>query len=327
MAPRSALPYELLCCIIRSTDNMQTLDNWCIATKSNPSLHKVCMQTRWASVTIHETDFIVPPEDRDPFYTPNPQNVINTITSVVDNPTFAHSPLDYIRQVRLCFNFSPPSRFIGQEGFEEYRMEELPCSEDLHYSLTTFLPYCSALSELNHEGVLYQENLDLITGLVNAPLRKLQLRQIRPKFPVRWRHPHPPYGLLRNGHYENGRSYDTLQWNNLLRLTLLQTLEIGRLCEDEGISLAKAIGELVNLEKLLVVTCGHCNEIYGEDLPGTFPAPLNCFFSYIFPADHSTRQPCRLPPRLKSLAFSEPGARYQYLPMSSSSESVCTDAQ
>ena len=320
MAPRStstALPYELLCCVIRSTRNVQTLDNWCIATELHPSLHKVCMQTRWASVTIRQTDFIAPPENRDLSYSHDPQKLINKITCSVDNPSFAHSPLDYIKHVRLCFNFSTPSSFIGQEGFEEYRMEELPCSEDLHYSLATFLPYCIALSELNHEGVLHQENLDLITDLVKAPLRTLQLRQIRPRFPARWRHPHPPYGLLRNGRDDSGHRYDdentTLRWNNLSRLRLLQTLEISQLYRDEGISLAKAVGELVNLEKLLIVTYSRfCPEISEE---------LNCLFNYIFPADHSTlsvRRPCRLPPRLKSLAFSDPDSRYQYFSVSSS---------
>ena len=329
MAPKrlcsssKVLPYELICCIIRSTRDVQTLDSWCIATKSNPGLRKVSMEARWARVTIGQADFIMPPEDRDSSYTYHSQLLINRLTCGFDNSMPSQLPATCIKQLKLYFQFRRPSSIIGEEGFDEYVLEELPCSEDLHYSLTTLLPNCTALSEIDHEGVLHQENLDQITNLVKQPLHTLRIRKTPPKFPARWRHPQPPYGVRRDGCRENGFRMDfehmTLRWDNLVRLRLLRTLEISQLFQNEGIALAKAIGELENLERLLLVTAYLPLDEWDAEVPGGIPSPLNGFLNYIFPADHptaSSRQSYKLPPRLRSLALSDPNSRYVCLPLS-----------
>ena len=319
------LPYDLLCCIIRGTRHVQTLDSWCIATKFHPSLHRVSMGARWARVIIDQADFIVPPEDCNPSDRHDPQLLIHKLISELDNPITTQRPANYIKQLKLNFQFRTPSSIIGEEGFSEYVLGDLPCSEDIQYSLTTLLPYCTALSEIDHDGVLHQENLDQITNLVKAPLDTLQLRKTRPNFCSRWRHVHLPYGVRRDGYGENGLHGDfehiTLRWDNLMRLRLLRTLEIGQLFKNEGVSLAKAVAELGNLERLLLVT-GRLSPEEPEthvDLPGESPSPLTGFFDYIFPAIHPAtcaRQACKLPRRLRSLALGDPDSRYECSPLS-----------
>ncbi|KAL9122488.1 MAG: hypothetical protein Q9187_000963 [Circinaria calcarea] len=322
----TALPFELLCSIITSTRDAQTLDSWCIASKSHPSLHRVAMGVRWARVSIAQADFILPPEDRGPFYTHHPLLLIDRITGGFDNVMTSQLPASYIKQLNLSFQFQTPSSFMGEEGHHEYVLEDLPCSEDLQYSLITLLPNCTALSEIDHEGVLHQENLDQITNLVKPPLHTLRLRKTPPRFPARWRHPHPPYGVRRDGCREDGYRVDfehmDLRWGHLVRLRLLRTLEISQLFPNEGITLAKVIGELGNLERLLLVTAQLHPAEADMDVLGGYPSHLNGFLSHVFPANHSTtsdRPSCKLPPRLRSLALSDPNSRNVFVNEPSSS--------
>ena len=315
MAPDSSydryrIPFELICIVINSTKDIATLDRWCIATSQHPALLKVCLKRRWASVVITQRDFLDSWGDTDSPPISNPfDSQIPALTCSVSQ----FQPAAFIRKLNLYFHFRPPSTNLSddQDGLDDTAWDDLPCSEDMQYSLSILLPACTGLSELKHQGTLHQDNLDLLTTLAELPLRKLVLRKTAATVSARWRCSPYPYGVVRDGTQANGFRADfehmTLRWNDLARLSTLQSLEISQLFQHEGRSLAQAIGRMEQLERLLVLA--HPNPD-SDDPEG--PSPLNSFLEYIFPVEASTagKGPiCKLPSRLRSLVISDPYSR------------------
>ena len=311
----ATLSTDLISLIIEATTDIPTLDNWCSATKLSLELHRVALRTRWAHLRLDQTD-LISAIGNDYEAGRGSNSIISKATQpfTLNNKPLYPTPASHIRRLFLNFQFREPEEGpLNEYGCRTYKYEQLPCDEDLQYSLSTLLQHCVSVQEIQHEGVLHQENLDELTMLHDAPLQCLRLRLRPPKFSCRWRELRAPYGILRNGRGSSLMYLDydhcSLKWHNLASLQHLRRLELCNLWDGEGLSLASAVEMLPNLEVLLVATA---TRQPAEGVEDTSPSALNDFLSHVFPVGLlGSDSRCRLPIGLKSLTLVCSLSRYE----------------
>ena len=301
------LPLEIICIIIKQTDDVQTLENWCSATRRCRALRTFTLKTRWANVIISQDNLISKFDDL-----PSPTWGNDLIQRAITNENATEPLASLIKSLTLWFQFRAPPKvptptiFSYDRTCDNWDPKWLPSSEDIQHSLSTLLPHCTSLKQLDHDGVLYQENLDEICKLTT--IECVRLRTTYPNFPARWRHPPYHCGPMRNGldgarmgvHFE----FRTLPFENLGRLQNLVQLEIGEIWEDEGRGIAQAVGQLRNL-KVLSLTAGH--KTASDGIWPSSPTQLRLLFVFLFSVTSEGEEGiCKLPATLESLVISDP---------------------
>ena len=300
--------------IIERTDNDKTLDSWCLATSLYPALYQFAVQVRWADITISQRNLISESSN-----SPKLPWRDALISRVIHKNTFKTlpPPASLIKRLTLWLQFNAPDKNLHlaktREFWDEndiWNHDQLPFSDDIQYSLQLLLPECTSLTQLDHDGVLYQENLDGMIKFLKAPLRGIRLRMTCPNFPARWRHSPGSLGPLRDGRDRAGHqvqyNHPPLVFSRLGHFTNLSHLEVGQIRQAEGYSLGKAVEQLHQLESLSLVAGGE------KSADGFWPgvgSALLSFLVYVLPDNsQNAGNPCKLPRTLQSLILSDPQA-------------------
>lgn len=173
----SRLPRDILPVIIENTADPKTLKIWREATKLSIHLSNVAIRTSYSTFTVFEIDLL---------RAPSTTRHHDWHASLTDDeasdctPSGAERPIhQLVLDLRRCFyqTLAPRVRRLCLQFYfaSSDRRENLVRSEDVRHTLDTILPRAKALQEIDHHGVLYQEELD---GFLEVRLLKvLRVRQ------------------------------------------------------------------------------------------------------------------------------------------------------
>lgn len=238
----SQLPLEVLSLIIQNTADSKTRKTWRDATKHSARLQHDAMQTTYSTFAICEKRLLRAPKmsRRYDWYTYSAGDEASECTlSEAQRPKNQlvlelwrcgyQSLAPYVLRLNLQFYFASSDR-----------RTYLVRSEDVRHTLNTILPAAKALQEIDHSGVLYQEDLDGILEVKS--LRILRVRQSWNETPC----------MCSEGRSPRPRALWLLDWSRLLHLHALKTLSVSQLHAFEAVGLAKALKKLRSLESLRV---------------------------------------------------------------------------
>lgn len=240
----SRLPQEILGMIIENTADSETQRSWREATTHWPLLYRVTIQTTYSTFTICEKDLLKAPKvirygdwytsfGNDEASDGTPRGAERPKRQLIhDLRTFSYQNIaPSVRRLVLQFYFASSNR-----------LDNLVRSEDVRHTLDTILPEAKFLQEIDHHGVLYQEELDGILAV--RSLKLLRVRQSWNETPCSCSEGESPrpIGLL------------ALDWSRLPHLHALKTLSISQLHTYEAVGLARAVKRLRKLESLRLET-------------------------------------------------------------------------
>ncbi len=286
----SRLPQEILAIIIEKTADPNTLETWRKATKHSARLNHLAIETTYRTFTLCETDLLRAPET----YTVWPDDEARDHSrSVAEQPRQRlisnlkrqsyQNLAPHIRRLHLQFYFASSDR-----------QKNLVRSEDVRRTLDTILLKARALQEIDHHGVLYQEELDGIFQV--RSLKVLRVRQSWNELPCSCSERMLP----------RSRRLWSLDWNRLFQLHALKTLSISQLHIFEAMGLAKAVKKLVKLESLRVeigkldISTG--DPLFFDDEHAELPLMILLKTLYSHEKEH-TSENLGFPSSLKALAL------------------------
>ncbi|MCJ1430837.1 hypothetical protein MMC27_000187 [Xylographa pallens] len=295
------IPEELISIIIQHTDDVETRQNWCVATFYHRNLYKVALRKRWASITINHDDLIASPNEvqlpiKQGSHFQHIQSSILSKASSRNNlvngtgiinlatKTPRAGPIPATQITTLVLDF----RFNDDAERPEYKSggdnEGLP-GDALEHSLALLFQHLEKVEAITVDCIMPQEMLKAITDFTNGHLKILKIRII----------PTTAYFCSpgRNGLCQQY----LLNWEGLQRMQSLEVLEIRELAFGEGHGLALAVRELTSLKRLLVKSDDRC----AHD-----PSPLQDFFDQTFPTSSGFKylsKTCGLPKNLESLVL------------------------
>ena len=295
------IPEGLISIIVQQTDDVETLQNWCVATFYHRNLYKVALRKRWASITINHDDLIASPnevqlskEQGSHFpnkqssmlgQTPSRNNLANGtgLINLATN-TLRAGPIPATQITTLVLDF----RFDDDMERPEYKSggdnKGLP-GDTLEHSLALLFQHLEKVEAITVDCQMPQEMLNAITNSTDGHLTSLKIRV-------------SPTSAYFCSPGRNGLCQQyLLNWEGLLRMKSLEVLEVRELAFGEGHGLALAVRELPALKRLLVKS----NDQYGTD-----PSPLQDFFDQTFPTSSGIRylsKTCGLPNKLESLVL------------------------
>lgn len=238
----SRLPLEILSIIIENTADSKTLKSWRGATKDSTRLHRVATRTSYSTFTICEKDLLRAPKvirrhsrynsfgddeasDCTPSRAKRPMRQLILELARCSYQKFAL----HVRRLHLQFYFASSDRQM-----------HLVRSEDIIHTLDMILPKATALHEIDHHGVLYQE---MLNGILEVrSLKVLRVRQSWNDTPC----------SCSEGKFPRPRGLRTLDWSRLFHLHALKNLLVSQLYSDEAVGLAKAVKKMGKLETLRV---------------------------------------------------------------------------
>ena len=268
----SLLPQEILPVIIEKTTDSNTLITWLEATKRSAHLHHLATEMIYSILTICEKDLLCAPKvtRHHEWYTFCADDEASDGTlSVAQQPrrqiilnlkrrSYQHMA-PHIRCLHLQFYFASLDR-----------RKDLVRSEDVRRTLDTLLPNTKALQEIDHHGVLYQEELDGIFEV--RSLKVLRVRQSWNDMPCSCSERMVP----------RSRRLWTLDWSRLFHLHALKTLSVSQLHVYEAVGLANAVKRLKKLESLRVeigeVDIHTTNTIFFDDAEFPLTRFLNALY-------------------------------------------------
>ena len=268
----SLLPQEILSAIIEKTTDSDTLRTWLEATKRSTHLQNVAIETTYSIITICEKDLLCAPKitRHHEWYTfwaddeasdstlsvsqqPRRQLILNLKRWSYQNMA------PHVRRLNLHFYFASSDR-----------QKDLVRSEDVRRTLDTLLPKTKVLQDIDHHGVLYQEELDGIFEV--RSLKVLRVRQSWNEMPCSCSERMVP----------RSRRLWTLDWSRLFHLNALKTLSVSQLHVYEAIGLANAVKRLKKLESLRVeigeVDIHTTNTIFFDDAEFPLTRFLNALY-------------------------------------------------
>ena len=289
------LPGDILLVVIENTVDSETCKAWRDATNDSAKLHRVAVITSYSAFTICEKDLLRAPQvhRRHNGYTSSTDDEASE-----GNLKEAEQPKNQlVRELKRCAyqSFAP---FIRRLHLQFYfasldRLKPLVRSEDVRHTLDTILSGVKILEEIDHHGVLYQEELEGIFKI--RSLKVLRVRQSWNDTPC----------LCAESASPRPRGLWLLDWSRLLHLHALKTFSISQLYAFEAVGLAKAIKKLTRLEHLRVeiakadIRTVDALSDDGDDLPfKTFIDAL-----YRREEEHGSEE-LGFPSSLKSLALS-----------------------
>ena len=173
----SRLPLEILSIIIENTADSKTLKSWRGAKKDSTCFHRIATRISYSTFTICEKDLLRAPkvikrrsrynsfrDDEASDYTPSraKRPIRQLILGLARYSYQKFAP--HVRRLHLQFYFASSGRQM-----------HLVRSEDVRHTLDMILPKATALQEIDHHGVLYQEMLNVILGVQS--LKVLRVRQ------------------------------------------------------------------------------------------------------------------------------------------------------
>ncbi|MCJ1248675.1 hypothetical protein MMC30_005893 [Trapelia coarctata] len=142
----------------------------------------------------------------------------------------------FYRELRLYFQF----------GAAPYHTEaELVASQEVKAKLSVVIPSMKQLRELYHNGILYQDFLELIANKDSLTRLMLRGRCVRKRGQC-----HGDDTTLQRGMPPRVRSDLLLDFGLLEKLAQLQVLRIANLLPGEGRNLGKAVQNLHSLKEL-----------------------------------------------------------------------------
>ena len=236
------LPLEIFCDVLKHVD-ADTLENLEKAFLMSQRYHAAVLQHRWRNVAIESQTLI---------------------DKALRAPTFRgeqlHAePATYIQHLRSTHT-KDTKRF--------------PCLEENFFPVFSLLLRCTSLRELDSNGPLKQEELEIVVSRLKDSLEALRLLI-------------PTPNLKRQ----------PIKWDCLALMTNLRRLEIGDFMFHDPPSFVWVVGKLQNLEVLTILEIDHV--LYSEE-----NNPLLIFLRELLCIDPSLgRLRFSLPPRLKSLAL------------------------
>lgn len=259
----SQLPLEIRSIIIQNTADSETCKAWRDATKDSIRLQRDAVRTSYSTFTICEKDLLRAPKVHRRY---------NWYTSSADdeaserNLKEAEQPKpQLVRELRRCAyqSFAPYIRRLHLQFYfaSSDRLKPLVRSEDVRHTLDTVLPEAKNLEEIDHHGVLYQEELEGIFEV--RSLKVLRMRQSWNDTPC----------LCTEGTSPRPRGLWLLEWSRLFHLHALKTLSVSQLHAFEAVGLAKAVKKLRRLENLRVeiakadIRAADALSDDGDDLP------------------------------------------------------------
>ena len=298
---RLRIPEELVRIVIEQTEDVETQQNWCVATSCHSDLYKFALQKRWTRTIINHEDLVASPDEvRSSMeqgshypYTQtrtlgqrqsrnnlaNGTGLINLATKALQvGPIPATQIINLVLDFRFDDNAERPESESGGDS------NGLP-GDTLEHSLALLLPHLEKVEAITVDCKMPQELLNAITGYTGGHLKALKIR-ISPTAAY---------------FYSPGRKglchQYLLNWEGLLRMKLLEVLEVRELVFGEGRGLALAVRELPSLKRLFIKTDDQCR---GN------PSPLQGFFDQIFPTNNEIEnlsKTCGLSEKLESLVL------------------------
>ncbi len=292
----SRLPQEILSIIIEKTADPNTLGTWREATKHSARLNHLAIEMTYRTFTLCEKDLLRAPETtrHHVWYTVWPDDEARDHSrSVADLP---RQQLISNLKRQSYQNLAPHVRHLHLQFYfaSSDRQKNLVRSEDVRSTLDTILLKARALQEINHHGVLYQEELDGIFQV--RSLKVLRVRQSWNELPCSCSERMSP----------RSKRLWSLDWNRLFQLHALKTLSISQLHIFEAMGLAKAVKKLVNLESLRVeigkfdIPAG--DSLFLDDEDAELPLMIFLKTLYSHEKEH-TSEDLGFPSSLKALAL------------------------
>ena len=170
-------------------------------------------------------------------------------------------------------------------------------SEDVRHTLDMILPKATALQEIDHHGVLYQE---MLNGILEVrSLKVLRVRQSWNDTPC----------SFSEGEFPRPRGLRTLDWSRLFHLHALKILLISQLYIDEAVGLAKAV-KMRKLESLRVeiaeknIRAANALSDAANDDDDDNDLPLTAFINALYRRDEGdASKALGFPSSLKALAL------------------------
>lgn len=269
------LPPVILPLIIEHTADLETLRNWCHATRQKEStfLHRLAVRETYRVVTVNKDSLLCAPggdgglEDiessdddesdekseaeltdasGDESYDGYNSEFLdrNACTSVNEGPDRVRDTSGLRHDVRRDIHLREISQHIRKLilDFNFPRVEtpeELTAFEDVELTVKALLsqPF---VEEIEHDGVLYQQTLDRIT---NTPsLKVLKIRETPCWSPC----------TLRSKVMPDIRPRPRLTFVELRHMHSLKALHVSQLLASEGPGLGQAVRSLRNIEELYV---------------------------------------------------------------------------
>lgn len=288
---------ELLILVIHHVHDDYTLESLFEAFEKYPILQDTALRKRWMHVSLDRMDLLIQPHDcaTDEHQTKS-EGLIAAITKELSRSMIepAPTPASYIRFLSFDLRFNPVMRNASRSS-----CQGKIAFEDIVYTFATVLPQMRHLTRLDIDGIVHQEQLDLIASIDLPSLRSLKLRN-SPFFSGSL-HPDPALHEMRPVHRD---------WGNLSKLQQLRILEVGNVHAEECRSLAFAVSKLDHLVKFAVYDW----EMYPIHHPNSQSLELVRFVNLAF-ADTTfnvTGRQSFLPASLKSLVIAQgsPGGMY-----------------
>ena len=277
----SQIPLDALSIVIENTQDSETLKAWVQATRYSTLLHLIAIKLAYSTFTICEKNLL---------RAPDVTRHSGRYTSIADDEVSDRAQISsyqklapHVRRLHLQFYFASSNR-----------QQDLVRSEDVSYTLGTIIKEAKALQEIDHHGVLYQEELDAMLDVQS--LKVLRVRQSWNDTPC----------SCSEGENLRPRGLWTLDLSRLFHLDALKNLSVSQVHNQEAVGLARAVRKLRKLESLRVeVGKGDLMDPYdpfgeGEDSPlMMFIITLCC------QQDGHTSQDAGLPSSLKALALAQ----------------------
>ncbi|MCJ1397474.1 hypothetical protein MMC11_000667 [Xylographa trunciseda] len=307
------IPEELIWTVIQQTEDVETMQNWCIAITYHKDLYPRALQKRWGSITIGRDDLVAPPymvqlstigkrgtlyrhqeiaNYRQRVSCENQLNGTGLIEAATKEQLLGRAmPATYIKKLVLNFRFDhdvekPLYRHgSGSEG--------LP-GDILEYSLVRLFPHLTKAESITVDCRVPQELLKAIATLTGGRLKSLTFRISS------------TMACFRSPGRKGLCSQYLLKWEKLEKLKSLEVLEIRELASKEGYEIALAVRELHSLKRVLLKTDRQPGSPDRLFVYLTDPSPLQKFFDSIFPTSDGAEvlsKTCGLPKTLESLVL------------------------
>ena len=288
---------ELLILIIEHVQDEHTLDSVCEAFEKYPLLQDTALQKRWMHVSLDRIDLLVQPHDcATEEHQTMSEGLIAAITKEISRSMIepTPTPASYTRFLNFDLRFNPVMRNASR-----FSCQGKIAFEDIMYTFATVLPQMRHLTRLDIDGIVHQEQLDLIASIDPPSLMSLKLRN-SPFFSGSL-HRNPALHEMPPVHRD---------WDSLSKLQQLRILEVGNIQAEECRSLAFAISKLDHLVKFAVYDW----ETYPIHHPSSQSLELGRFVDFAFanPTFNVTGRQSFLPASLKSLVIAQgsPGGMY-----------------
>lgn len=240
------LPHDLIYIVIKMTDDVQTLQNWCLATRFNKLLHPMALKKRWTITELTWPDVVGWAIDEPALWLKRA-----TYPTLLNGRPIYPAPASLIHRLVLSFGPDDPRNY--GIPFDKIILKKFG-QEHILFSL---LARCNNLKEISHSGHLLPEILSRVCDLHRDGLLSLHLQMTPPITSRQRRHIVEETGIFRSSfcRYEKSASDGPIypNWARLMRLKTLKRLEIGHLSPICAYDLAGAINHLPSLEKLLIV--------------------------------------------------------------------------